>query len=57
MESIKCDICGKDRPQQQMVPVEYEDEGYAVCVFCLEEEMFGREMEFPATIQELVFGR
>jgi len=56
MEAIKCDICGNTRPSIEMVPVEYEDESYAVCIHCLGTEMYEREMMFPENINQLVVG-
>lgn len=44
--TIKCEICGKDRPQIEMVPVsaEEEDQYNIVCIYCLEAEMNELEM-------------
>ena len=57
METIKCDICGNDRPQIEMVPIECpEDENYVICTHCLEVEMFEREMIFPEQLSTLVMG-
>lgn len=54
METIKCEICGYKRPQIEMVPVEYDDNNYAVCVHCLEAEMYEREMVIPEQISNLI---
>lgn len=53
--TIKCEICGKDRPQIEMVPVpaEEEDQYNVVCIYCLEEEMHEREMMFPEQLVDL----
>ena len=56
MESIKCDICGNQRPPIEMVPVEYEDENYVVCIHCLGDKMYEQEMVFPENINNLVVG-
>ncbi len=44
METINCDICGNQRPQIEMIPVEYDDDNYAVCIHCVESELREWEM-------------
>ena len=57
METIKCEICEKDRPQIELVPVSFtagnEDEYYVVCIHCLEAGFNEREMIFPEQLVDL----
>jgi len=45
METIKCVICIKERPKEEVSTVFYKDEFYVVCVHCVEAELIEAEVE------------